>query len=139
MDALSLLKNIGKVPGVKQIGYLLGLYVDDGRRVVRLLTRTNIRDFDLGAASALYDGMPEVIGDYQSENKTRILNKVETRRPSSVWYEILTVPKGIEILDPDGWNRKDFANSWEKELVTEREYEQRLSVSTLRWYQNRRP
>jgi len=113
----------------QKIRYLLSLYVADGRKVIRWWTHPNIRDFDFGAASALYDGTPELV----------ISQKIETRRPSSVWHKLLTVPKGIEILDPDGWDRKHFTYSWEKECITEREYEKRLSVSTLRWYQNRRP
>ena len=92
-----------------------------------------LRQLDLGAADDL---------DYHRHSATRMLdeelhgwariqNKLETRRPSSVWYTILTAPEGIEILDPDGWDRKDFIYSWEKECITEVQYKQRLGLSTI--------
>jgi hypothetical protein len=37
--------------------------------------------------------------------------------------------RGIEILDPDGWDRKDFESSWE-ELITKKEMHRRLKNST---------
>lgn len=34
------------------------------------------------------------------------------------------------VFDPDGWNRKNFKYSWYEELITEEEYERRVSLST---------
>lgn len=110
---------------VSKVRYLAGLYVQDMQRVYNYFANARVQEvhqLDLGAANNL---------DYQSANKTRVLNKIETRRPSSMWYEMVSVPKGVEILDPDGWDRKHFNYSWYKECITEREYNQRLSVSTL--------
>ncbi len=36
------------------------------------------------------------------------------------------------ILDPDGWDRKNFEKSWSKERITEQEYRSRLARSTVR-------
>jgi len=109
-----------------KIGYLVSLYVQDMQRVYNYFANARVKELhqlDLGPVNNL---------DYQSKNKTRILNKIETRRPSSMWYEIVSVPKGVEILDPDGWDRKRFTYSWYQECITEREYESRLAISTLK-------
>jgi len=39
---------------------------------------------------------------------------------------------GIKILDPDGWDRKNWQFSWHEEHITQREYENRRSFSTCR-------
>jgi len=121
-----------------KIGYLVGLYVNDMRRVYDYFAYARVhelpahkvparlkkaRQLDLESVNDL---------DYKSKNKTRILSKMETRRPSAMWYEVVSVPKGIEILDPDGWDRNHFTHSWYKECITEREYESRLAISTLK-------
>lgn len=36
-----------------------------------------------------------------------------------------------KVIDPDGWDRKNFEYSWFKELITEEEYDQRVSRSTI--------
>ena len=38
----------------------------------------------------------------------------------------------IKILDPDGWDRKNFDFSW-SELITEMEFNIRLGTSTCSW------
>jgi len=35
----------------------------------------------------------------------------------------------IEILDPDGWDRKNFEESWNEE-ITEEEFQNRIAIST---------
>jgi len=35
----------------------------------------------------------------------------------------------IVIMDPDGWNRKDYKNSWAEEISRD-EFEQRVGLST---------
>jgi hypothetical protein len=37
--------------------------------------------------------------------------------------------KGITILDPDGWDRKNLDASW-AEPITQNEFDYRLSIST---------
>tara|TARA_Y100001956_G_scaffold51641_1_gene50371 strand:- start:471 stop:650 length:180 start_codon:yes stop_codon:yes gene_type:complete len=34
------------------------------------------------------------------------------------------------VFDPDGWDRENFKYSWYEELITEEEYERRVSLST---------
>lgn len=38
---------------------------------------------------------------------------------------------GVEILDPDGWDRSDFAASWSEE-ISQAEMERRMLSSTVR-------
>jgi hypothetical protein len=40
--------------------------------------------------------------------------------------------KGIQVLDPDGWDRKNYDVSW-AEKITKNEFERRLVKSTCRW------
>ncbi len=35
------------------------------------------------------------------------------------------------ILDPDGWDRKNFKWSWSREKITQMEFEKRLTKSTI--------
>lgn len=37
------------------------------------------------------------------------------------------------ILDPDGWDRKNFEYSWHYELITEEEFNKRAILSTCRF------
>lgn len=37
------------------------------------------------------------------------------------------------VYDPDGWDRKNFDYSWYEELITEEEYDLRVSKSTVLW------
>ena len=39
----------------------------------------------------------------------------------------------IIVLDPDGWNRKNYDYSWNVERITEKEYNSRVSKSTCKW------
>lgn len=38
----------------------------------------------------------------------------------------------IQILDPDGWNRKNFDYSWKEELINRNEFEKRMFHSTIK-------
>ena len=44
-----------------------------------------------------------------------------------VWCALL----GIEVLDPDGWDRSDFEASWARR-ITEAEFRERAAISTTR-------
>jgi len=47
-------------------------------------------------------------------------------KTSEEWSEILD----ITVMDPDGWDRKNFAESW-NELITRDEFMKRAIYSTL--------
>ena len=38
------------------------------------------------------------------------------------------------VLDPDGWDRRNYEYSWGKELITREEFEARAAMSTLELY-----
>lgn len=48
-------------------------------------------------------------------------------KTSEVWAK----ERGDTILDPDGWDRKDFDFSFHVELISLDEYERRVSLSTV--------
>ena len=37
----------------------------------------------------------------------------------------------VTVLDPDGWDRKNFDYSFNQELITKEEFEKRFAVSTV--------
>ena len=39
--------------------------------------------------------------------------------------------KSLIILDPDGWDRQNYQYSWYEEKITLKEFEKRLSFSTI--------
>ena len=47
-------------------------------------------------------------------------------RTSEEWQKLCR----HEILDPDGWDRKNFQFSWHEEKITREEFEARLLRST---------
>lgn len=47
------------------------------------------------------------------------------------------IQDGIRILDPDGWDRKNFNYSWYKELITKEEFYNRRTLSTVEFTQGR--
>jgi len=44
----------------------------------------------------------------------------------------------MKVIDPDGWDRKDFHFSWFEEKITKEEYDKRLIPSTISWIDNER-
>ena len=52
------------------------------------------------------------------------MNAVERR--SGEWCLLF----GVTVIDPDGWDRKDFQRSW-NEPITEAEFKRRVAVSTV--------
>lgn len=52
------------------------------------------------------------------------------KKTSEEWQSIFPDPK---VLDPDGWDRKNYDYSWKEEKITLEEYETRRSHSTC-WY-----
>lgn len=53
------------------------------------------------------------------------------KKTSQQWCEQKDMELGKDILDPDGWDRSDFENSW-NEMITEDEFNNRVSMSTIR-------
>lgn len=39
----------------------------------------------------------------------------------------------VEVIDPDGWDRKNFEYSWYKERISQKEFEKRLMESTCKF------
>lgn len=37
------------------------------------------------------------------------------------------------VLDPDGWDRKNFDYSWYAEMITKKEFNRRLAMSTVNY------
>lgn len=60
-----------------------------------------------------------------SEGWDRIFGKKKDLRTSDEWCNHFKVI----VLDPDGWNREDLANSW-AERISEDEFQRRLVQST---------
>lgn len=52
----------------------------------------------------------------------------EIKKTSAEWIKEV----GYEVLDPDGWDRKKFDYSWNKEKITMAEFQRRLALSTVR-------
>lgn len=53
---------------------------------------------------------------------------MEEKKTSEEWQKL---KPEIEVLDPDGWDRKNFHFSWYEELITEEEYNKRVIPSTV--------
>lgn len=55
-------------------------------------------------------------------------------KPSQQWYEELQAlyPDFI-VMDPDGWDRRNYQYSWHEELITNEEFEKRVGRSTCQW------
>lgn len=49
------------------------------------------------------------------------------KKTSEEWQSIFPDPK---VLDPDGWDRKNYDYSWKEEKITLEEYETRRDQST---------
>lgn len=54
---------------------------------------------------------------------------MESLKTSEDWQELCFV----EIVDHDGWDRLNFKFSWREELITRKEFEKRLTDSTVRF------
>ena len=51
-------------------------------------------------------------------------------KTSEEWYPIIYPNKEVIIMDPDGWDRKNWKTSWSTELITELEFKIRVGRST---------
>jgi hypothetical protein len=63
----------------------------------------------------------------------KLTNKlsVGTQKTSAEWYELTFPNKELIILDPDGWDRRNWQYSYFEELITFDEFMKRVMVSTV--------
>ena len=54
-------------------------------------------------------------------------NKKEIKKTSDEWMKD---EKNLTVLDPDGWDRKNYEFSFYKELITKEEFNNRVFQST---------
>jgi hypothetical protein len=59
------------------------------------------------------------------------LHRPVKRRTSAEWQ---CLEPEVEVLDPDGWDRKNYHYSWFQEKITYEEYATRQTTSTLKWH-----
>ena len=52
-------------------------------------------------------------------------------KTSVEWQE--EYKEDISIIDPDGWDRKNYDYSWNEELITEEEFWKRVYISTCQF------
>lgn len=52
------------------------------------------------------------------------------KKTSEEWQNEYPNPK---VLDPDGWDRENFFQSWHVEKITYEEYQKRVLPSTCMW------
>lgn len=50
-----------------------------------------------------------------------------TKHTSQTWQKLLPL---ITVIDPDGWDRSNYDYSWKEEMITRREYDERVMYST---------
>ncbi len=62
----------------------------------------------------------------REEGKKEIIRGQEVLRTSEEWQKLL----GVEVLDPDGWDRQNLEYSFYQEQITRKEFEKRLDTST---------
>ena len=55
-------------------------------------------------------------------------------KTSEQWYEIARkLNPGFVIMDPDGWDRKNYDYSWKEQLIDLQEFQDRVLQSTCLW------
>ena len=65
-----------------------------------------------------------------------IKNYLSTQRgikTSNDWYQVVKDKFGIELMDPDGWDRQNFQFSFFIEKIDSNEFIDRLEISTLKF------
>lgn len=56
---------------------------------------------------------------------------MENIKTSKEWLELVPKKYKLQILDPDGWDRKNFNYSFNEQKVTKQIFMDRLSFSTI--------
>lgn len=68
------------------------------------------------------------------KNLYAVLIMQKGNKTSKAWYEFIKVCKvPIEILDPDGWDRNNFNYSFNIEEISNKEFYNRLTNSSIQW------
>ena len=58
----------------------------------------------------------------------RIMQNERRKMTSREWQEIYP---DVRIVNPDGWDRSNFEYSWNEELISLEEYENRVRESSI--------
>ena len=69
---------------------------------------------------------PLIKGDFFFNNILQRFDKMILKTSSQWCREFECV-----VVDPDGWDRKNYEYSFEQELITEEEFRKRVSKSTM--------
>ena len=56
---------------------------------------------------------------------------MEDLKTSSEWYPLIPQEFKFKLLDPDGWDRRNWDWSWNQEKITKDEFKMRLARSTI--------
>jgi len=56
---------------------------------------------------------------------------MKPKKTSKEWLEEVPKKYKLTILDPDGWDRKNFDYSFNQELITKKEFKMRVIHSTI--------
>ena len=56
------------------------------------------------------------------------------KKTSADWAEEILSPDNVVVMDPDGWDRKNYIYSWFEELITLEEFKSRVLKSTCIGY-----
>ena len=55
-------------------------------------------------------------------------------KTSQEWHdELQALYPEFMVMDPDGWDRRNYQYSWHEELITNKEFEKRVGTSTCCW------
>jgi len=103
--------------------------IDGGHCLTYCEYRSDIKVGSMTCDSCQY----KVVKDTSLQIVTCKANEIEkecvNEKTSAEWQ---SVHSNTLIIDPDGWDRKNFVYSWFEELVTEEEYRNRQLFSTIR-------
>lgn len=86
--------------------------------------RINIRE------TGVVDAWPNGFFDHL-DLQLRELIQLRYPKTSERWQDLYPNPR---VLDPDGWDRTNYDYSWGEELISYKEYQRRISLSTCMNY-----
>jgi hypothetical protein len=69
-----------------------------------------------------------VKGSYLIDN---VIDMNKVRKTSQEWLDEIPEKFNLTILDPDGWDRKNYEFSFHEEKITKEEFDNRLCSSTI--------
>ena len=55
------------------------------------------------------------------------------KKTSKQWLQLEESITGLRIIDPDGWDRKNYEYSFNEELITQEEFHKRVFISTIQY------